>query len=33
LPRAQCSMRAAKGEIIAFTDDDVTVDEHWLNQI
>ncbi len=28
-----CGMQAAKGEILAFTDDDVTVDRYWLVEL
>ena len=34
LSRARnCGVRAAKGEIIAFTDDDVVVDKYWLLEL
>lgn len=28
-----CGLRHARGEIIAFTDDDVVVDRHWLSEL
>jgi GT2 family glycosyltransferase len=28
-----CGMRAAKGEILAFVDDDVVIDAHWLTEL